>query len=173
MALWQVAAIRTFGRTICLQGPSSLVYEHARRRFFTEYDLNIETMNLSSLSSFIAKLVSLHNIKQQNFLITCFNSIVKTAYGDSLFRIDDNNIADIREHEWEHWILLLSDTQLVGSKFKDTSFCKFTGESEGSASNLTIFRSVLISQVCDNPKNNTYFQNRARRNENAKDLLHG
>jgi len=136
-------------------------------------ELHKENIHLPSLINFITKDASLVNIQNQYFFITHRSAILKLAHGDSLFLSDDRDIAILRKYVQENWLPLPSATQLVESKVKDTSFCKSTGKSEGNTSNLAMIRSVHVSQVASSLKNNPEFKNRKRKNENAKDFLHG
>ena len=66
-----------------------------------------------------------------------------------------------------------SSTQLAESKFKETDFYTSTGEHESNVSKLSMMLSVLIPEATAATKDNHFFINRKRRNEDAIDYIHG
>ena len=134
-------------------------------------DLHKKSTRLPSLIAYATKDASLNDLKEQIFFAKCSTAIAKIAQGSSSFDADDDNALDLQQHVKLHWIPLPSATQLVELKAKDASFCKSTGKSEWSASNIAMMRSLSILMVASAIKESDRFKNRVRRNEEAKDFL--
>ena len=100
-------------------------------------------------------------------------AVIELALGELLFESSDDQVIALKQCIKESFLLLLSSTQLVDSKSKETDFCVRTGREESKISNLDMIRSVALSQATSSIKESEDFKSRKRRNDEARDCTHG
>ena len=115
----------------------------------------------------------MEGVTTQFFFAEHAPAIEKVSNGEKLFESEDNDVASLRECVEESWLPLPSATQLVESKVKDATFCKTTGKDESHASTLAMVRSATAPEITEAVKENSMLKVRKRKNEDAKDWLHG
>lgn len=130
-------------------------------------------LRLPLLMSHASSKADLDEIKKQPFFSACSFAISKLSDGASSFDSDNSDAISFKLRAQENWMPLPSATHLVGSKVKDAAFCKSTGKSKQSASNLAMTHSLAILMASSAKKESDDFKNRVRRNNDAKGHLYG
>ena len=137
------------------------------------------TFYLPDLVDFFFSECSVEEMRQSHVFATHEDSLRKIAHGESiLFPLDaetiewDDDLSDLRLCAAETWLALPSNTQWIESLVKDADFCNRTGKDESSASNLSMLRSIMVSNVVNRVKSDPECANSKRKKKMLKEIMH-